>query len=83
MNVHTCSISSLGYKRMYLPLCEMADTPFHIQGDDIYDRSHSNMSVHSLIGQVIRPFRFERVYLPLRKADYNPFDANGNKMNGV
>ena len=23
-----------GYKRMYLPLCEVADTSFHIQGDD-------------------------------------------------
>ena len=23
-------------KRVYLPFCEVADTPFHIQGDDIY-----------------------------------------------
>ena len=25
----------LGYKRVYLPLCTVADTPFHIQGDEI------------------------------------------------
>ena len=25
----------LGYERVYLPLCEVADTPFHMQGDDI------------------------------------------------
>ena len=23
----------LGYERVYLPLCKVADTPFHIQGD--------------------------------------------------
>ena len=22
-----------GYERVYLPLCKVADTPFHIQGD--------------------------------------------------
>ena len=26
----------LGYERVYLPLCKVADTPFHIQGGDIY-----------------------------------------------
>ena len=25
-----------GYERVYLPLCKVADTPFHIQGDDIF-----------------------------------------------
>ena len=25
---------SLGYERVYLPLCKVADTPFHIQGDE-------------------------------------------------
>ena len=25
----------LGYERVYLPLCEVADTPFHIQGYEI------------------------------------------------
>ena len=25
----------LGYERVYLPLCKVADTPFHIQGDGI------------------------------------------------
>ena len=27
----------LGYERVYLSLCKVADTPFHIQGDDIYN----------------------------------------------
>ena len=26
----------LGYERVYLPLCKVADTPFHAQGDDIF-----------------------------------------------
>ena len=26
-------IRLLGYERVYLPLCEVADTPFHIQRD--------------------------------------------------
>ena len=25
----------LGYERVYLPLYQVADTPFHIQGDEI------------------------------------------------
>ena len=29
------TISSLGYERVYLPLYEVADTPFHIHGDDV------------------------------------------------
>ena len=33
--VHTPS-PSLGYKRVFLPLHKVADTPFHIQGDDIH-----------------------------------------------
>ena len=28
-------IGPLGYERVYLPLCRVADTPFHIQGDHI------------------------------------------------
>ena len=28
------SMSLFGYKRVYLPLCQVADTPFHIKGDD-------------------------------------------------
>ena len=27
----------LGNKRVYLPLYKMAGTPFHIQGDDMYN----------------------------------------------
>ena len=25
----------LGHERVFLPLCKVADTPFHIQGDNI------------------------------------------------
>ena len=25
----------LGYERVYLPLCKVADTPFHIHGNDV------------------------------------------------
>ena len=28
-------IRHLGYERVYLPLYEVADTPFHIQGDEL------------------------------------------------
>ena len=28
-------ISTLRYERVYLPLCKVADTPFHIQGVDL------------------------------------------------
>ena len=28
-------IRPLGYERVYLPLCKLADTPFHIQREDI------------------------------------------------
>ena len=27
---------TFGYEKVYLQLCKMADTPFHIQGDDMY-----------------------------------------------
>ena len=27
-------ITSLGYEKVYLPLCKVADTPFHIQVHD-------------------------------------------------
>ena len=29
----------LGYERVYLPLGKVADTPFHIQGDDLCSRN--------------------------------------------
>ena len=32
----------LGYQRVYLPLYKVADTPFHIQGDDIYVQSRES-----------------------------------------
>ena len=31
---HGYIIRPLGYERVYLPLCEVADTPFHNQGDE-------------------------------------------------
>ena len=33
VNVGICR--STGYERVYLPLDKVADTPFHIQGDDV------------------------------------------------
>ena len=32
------TILPLGYERVYLPLCKVADTPFHIQGDELCDK---------------------------------------------
>ena len=29
------TFSSLGGKRVHVPVCEVADTPFHTQGDDL------------------------------------------------
>ena len=34
--VSIASYCPLGYERVYLPLCKVADTPFHIQGDDMF-----------------------------------------------
>ena len=31
----TCIIRPLGYERVYLPLCKVADTPFNIEGDEL------------------------------------------------
>ena len=38
----------LGYERVYLPLYKMADTSFHIQGDEMFDRSLP-VKIHSKI----------------------------------
>ena len=35
-NVHNIIYRPLRYERVYLPLGKVADTPFHIQGDDMY-----------------------------------------------
>ena len=35
LTIYSAAYRSLGYERVYLPLCKVADTPFHIQGDDI------------------------------------------------
>ena len=32
------TIRLLRYKRVYLPLCKVADTPFHSQGDELLSR---------------------------------------------
>ena len=37
----------LGYGRVYLPLYKVADTPFHIQGVDVYTKPTNNQSKHS------------------------------------
>ena len=34
--IHIYIYRPLGYERVYLPLCKVADTPFHIQGDDMF-----------------------------------------------
>ena len=31
-------IRPLGYEKVYLPLCKVADTLYHIQGDDIWPK---------------------------------------------
>ena len=36
-------IRHLGYERVYLPLCKVADTPFHIQGVEFVRNSHLMM----------------------------------------
>ena len=33
------------YERVYLPLCKVADTPFHIQRDDILQRFKGQGSI--------------------------------------
>ena len=33
--IHTVYFRPLGYERVYLPLCKVADAPFHIQGDEM------------------------------------------------
>ena len=39
----------LGYERVYLPLNEVADTPFHTYGDNMYE-----MTIHNLVSAVIQ-----------------------------
>ena len=41
-------ISDILYERMYLPLCDGADTPFHFQGDDIATNSFIDLDDISL-----------------------------------
>ena len=36
------------YERVYLPLYKVADTPFHIQGDELCSMSGGNGSHHTL-----------------------------------
>ena len=47
----------LGYERVYLPLCEVSDTPFYIQGDDLL----SHITIASLVLGSSR-FRFSVFY---------------------
>ena len=41
---HRFTLHPLGYERVYLPLCNVADTPFHIQGDDFVEKTHEVVS---------------------------------------
>ena len=40
----TYTYRSHGYKRLYLPLYKVADTPFHIQGDGLRSQQHKGFS---------------------------------------
>ena len=38
-------IRHLGYERVYLPLCQVADTPFHIQGDELWRKNTISVAI--------------------------------------
>ena len=42
-----------GYERVYLPLWKVADTPFHIQGDEMY-QSNIHLYVCFLLGYMVQ-----------------------------
>ena len=47
----TCCVNThrpLVYERVYLPLCQVADTPFHIQGDEIGNACQFEYLKHQL-----------------------------------
>ena len=43
-------IRPLGYERVYLPLCKVADTPFHIQGANSYLKVIQNEKKYDCLG---------------------------------
>ena len=45
-------IRLFGYERVYLPLYKVADTPFHIQGDDMSPETHD---IEPRINKYIQP----------------------------
>ena len=51
------SYRPLGYERVDLPLCRVADTPFHIQGDDMLKNTKytEGALTHSRVGSRARP----------------------------
>ena len=64
----------LGYERVFLPFCQVADTPFHIQGEDVSRQllnkvkiqlnCYSNQNIVIVTAPANSPFGYERVYLP-------------------
>ena len=41
LNLWYLWICLLGYERLYLPVCIVADTPFYIKGDDLYNEKEN------------------------------------------
>ena len=61
----------LGYERVYLPLCKVADTSFHIQGDDVYVNEKYRIFFslwHSLLSMV---HLFRNIILEIFKSTSN------------
>ena len=50
-------IQFLGYERVYLPLCIVADAPFHIQGDELLDQwwADGGPSIQKLVSFPVSP----------------------------
>ena len=54
---------SLGYERVYLPLCKVADTPYHIQGDDMCTATGDKVSGSDMVFKEAGMMQF---YLEIR-----------------
>ena len=50
----------LGYEKVYLPLCEVADTPFHIQEEEVIYQVYSKYITCVVCNQVIYTESFNR-----------------------
>ena len=47
-------ICSFGYESVYLPLLKVADTPFHIQGDELCPKT-CQAKIHPIMLQIALP----------------------------